>query len=76
VAIPRTAAPKRARARRQRPARGGVAARQVALSADERALLLRACARYRGTLPSYLASARSELRALARLERKLASRHA
>jgi hypothetical protein len=63
-------------ARRSRPARGRIAERTVALSAEERALLLRACARYRGTLPTYLASARSELRALARLERKLASRGA
>ena len=74
MVTPRSAAARRAtpgRTRRARAAPSSAAERRVALSTAERALLLRACARYRSALPSYLASARSELKVLVRLLRKL-----
>jgi hypothetical protein len=73
VATPRSAARTRVAPGRARhtPAPKGGAERKFALSPLERELLLRACARYRSSLPSYLASSREELRILARILRKL-----
>jgi hypothetical protein len=71
---PRRRAAVSGRARRALPARGGAAERRIALSAEERAVLVRACVRYRTGLPTYLASVRSEFRVLARVLRKLSAR--
>jgi hypothetical protein len=46
-------------------------ARRVALDPSELALLLRACRKYRGSLPSYLRSAQSELALTDELMKKL-----
>lgn len=71
---PRSAARRRAapdRAPRAPRERTQGAERRIALSPLERDLLQRACARYRSALPSYLASARTDLRLLAQVLRKL-----
>jgi hypothetical protein len=46
-------------------------ARRVALDPSELALLLRACRKYRASLPSYLRSAQSELALTDELMKKL-----